>query len=193
MSVEVYVLGDRELLYKLKNLKRFFNSSQFMSITDNAGQEYVSRARWMCPISHNPMWGGGFTPGGNLRNSIAYQVVNFGTTEVKIVMRAGGPNAPYASHVEFGTGESPRYAKNKAAMFWIEDGSGTKVITPPGLYIPLGLIRSKGYMAHIRQRVWHPGTKAQPFFYQQMPIVVPRMMNDMRMAIEQQWAARGVI
>lgn len=198
-NIEINVSGYGDIASKIARLSNFYRSPALRAVLEDAGQAYVNLAKTDAPISRNPgvsynqfgTIGASMVAGGGLRNSIEHAINNFGSTEVTLRIKAGGPSAPYAPHVEFGTTESMRIAVRKQVMFWMEDGEGRKVQFPWNLMAGQAALRSQGYMAKFRQIVWHPGTRAQPFFFKQLPIVFPRLINALVRAINAEWSARN--
>lgn len=182
----IYSFGTPEIMRKLRDLSGYFNSVGFRAVLEDTGMAYVNLAKADAPISRNP-GSTGLVAGGALRASIYHTVNNFGTLDVNVTIKAGGPMAPYAPHVEFGTAPSMRIPINKQVMFWMEDSAGRKVQVPWHLMGGQAGLSAKGYMAKFRQIVWHPGTRAQPFFFKQVPIILPRLMNALSTSIRQQW------
>lgn len=180
-AVEVVLIGSQELMKKIEYFGNFLSSIEFRSILEDAGQLYVDLAKQAAPISRNP-GATGLTAGGALRGSINYTVENFGSDAAQVRVGAGGPGARYAMYVEFGTEPSMRVPINKTVMHWVEDGAGRTVQFPwvAGAKYPAG----GGWTDKFRQFVWHPGTRAQPFFFQQMPIVADRLTMAIQRAIE---------
>src|SRR5574339_309877 len=191
MAVRIIIIGHDELLRKLQGLSGFLSSSGFRAILEDTGSFFVDLAKKDAPVSKNP-GAKGLVAGAGLRSSIRYQVLNFGTPEVRISVKAGGPNAPYAPYVEFGTKDSMRIAINRQTMFWMEDGAGRKLQTPWRLMGGMAAVNAKGYMAKFRQIVWHPGTRAQPFFYKQLPIIMPKLLLAMKKELETKWGEGGM-
>lgn len=185
-DVEVFIFGTEKLMAKFRQLEGFLQSPDFYGLLQDAGQAYVNLAKKAAPISASPSstGNGKLVRGGALRSSIHHTVEQFGTPNVRVRIGAGGPGARYARYVEQGTKPSARVPVNKQWMFWMEDGAGRTVNTP--------WFRSKGAMAdgwtaHFRKFVWHPGTRAQPFFFKQMPIVTQRFMSALTRLINQKF------
>jgi HK97 gp10 family phage protein len=185
-AVIVKVFGSEELMQKLHALGNFFEGDTFRGILEDAGQAYVNLAKAEAPISRSP-GATGLVSGGALRNSINYQVEEFGTPQVTLRIGAGGPGAGYAQYVEEGTRDSIRMAINRKVMFWMEDGAGRTVNVPWTNGAPTGT----GWTAHYRKVVWHPGTRAQPFFFKHAENISTRLMMAITRAINSEFNKLG--
>lgn len=187
-ATRVEVFGTPALMKKLNALKGFLQSPAFRSVLEDTGQNYVDLAKRAAPVSRSP-GATGLVAGGALRGSINYAIQNFGTNFVTVQVGAGGPGARYAMYVEFGTEPSMRVPINKRFMHWIEDGAGRTVNFPwvPGATYPQG----GGWNDKFRSFVWHPGTRAQPFFFQHLPIVTDRLMRALARTINSEFARQN--
>lgn len=185
-AVVVKVFGSEELMLKLRSLSNFFGGDTFKGILMDAGQAYVNLAKADAPISRSP-GATGLVAGGALRGSINYRIEEFGTPNVTLRVGAGGPGAGYAQYVEEGTRDSVRMAINKKTMFWMEDGAGRTVNVPWSGSPPAG----SGWTSHFRKVVWHPGTRAQPFFFKHADNISGRLIMAITRAINAEFAANN--
>lgn len=184
--VVVKVFGSEALMKKLRALENFFGSDSFKGILEDVGQAYVNLAKADAPISRSP-GATGLVAGGQLRNSINYAVEEFGTPMVTLRIGAGGPGARYAQYVEEGTKDSIRMAVNRKSMFWMEDGAGRTVNIPWVGPPPSG----SGWSTHFRKVVWHPGTRAQPFFFKHAERISTRLMLAIQRTINAEFAKQN--
>lgn len=184
-AVIVKVFGSEELMAKLRAIGNFFGGDTFQGILNDAGQAYVNYAKADAPISRSP-GATGLVAGGQLRNSINYRITEFGTPKVTLEVGAGGPGAGYAQYVEEGTRDSVRMAVNKKTMFWMEDGAGRTVNIPWVGPPPAG----SGWTSHFRKVVWHPGTRAQPFFFKHANNISNRLIMAIQRAINAEFNAQ---
>ncbi len=182
-SFEMKLFGSDELMAKLQALQGYFQGDVFKGVLNDAGQMYVNLAKRDAPISKSP-GATGLVAGGSLRNSINYQVQEFGTPNVTLRVGAGGPGARYASYVEEGTRDSIRVAVNARMMHWVEDGVGRTVNIP---FTGRGGAPS-GWVDVYAAQVWHPGTRPQPFFFKHADNVANRLIMAIQRTINAEFA-----
>jgi len=179
----VQIYGNQELIKKMEYLGGFISSPRFRAVLNDAGQYYVDRAKASAPISRNP-GSRGLIAGGALRSSINYDIQNFGTYAVTLRVGAGGPGARYASYVEFGTEpHGPILPVRAQAMHWMEDGAGRSV----NFNVYKGRTTPKNWSDVFAKSITqHPGTRAQPFFFEHLQPTVDRLMMALQRVLTEQ-------
>ena len=161
--IQVKVFGTPQIMAKLDAIKGFSSSPQFRAILEDTGEAYVLLARQAAPKETR-----------TLAASINKTIENFGTPRPRIRIGIDQRASRWAHYVERGSGPSSRIARVKKYMHWFTDGAGGKTIQ-----MPYGMKGQTGFTSNFAKWVMHPGTKAQPFFFQHLEKIV----NKLRTAI----------
>lgn len=164
MALEVQLVGNDQLLAKLTQAQGYLASQRFLALLNDAGQRYVDLAAQSAPKDTR-----------FLARSLNYRVEGFGTPQVKLRIGFDQRAQRYAPHVEFGTGASTRFARNRRWMHWFTAGPGGKTVQQP-----YGLQGQSRFSSHFAKVVHHPGTRPQPFFLKHLPIVGNRLAQLIR-------------
>lgn len=161
----VRVFGDKELLQKLDKVANFHSSESLKSILVDASNMLVLLARDKVP-----------TRSYLLHSSIRAYQKDFGTKNPSIVF---GAYVRYAGYVEEPTRPHVINPRVKRFLHW-----GTKGIRGERVSIPHGIIPPAGVVEIFRKGVYHPGTKAQPFFNPAIDRVQPRLVLAVKRALQ---------
>lgn len=159
-DVEIRLKGLDQLEAKLAALQGFARSPELLGLMHEAGEAGVGLLMRDVPKRSY-----------QLKKSIGYKIVDWGSPSPAIRFGAGGGKIDYAGYLEFGTAPHQIRPRVKSALSWFRTTGGATKDVPVGLK---GMPPGSQVFA---QSVNHPGIAPRPFFFKNIQRVSARFQK----------------